>query len=230
MEKRGFIGKVKSRITLTVSFLKALFQESRKRVSEERENINKINVFPVPDKDTGTNLLNTLSGIIKAIERKDYQSANHLISEMLEKKYLLKSGRGNVGIIISAWLVGFFQELGDNISLDADLLSRAMKRGESQAYRAIAEPKEGTILDVITASAGSMDSLSREQQDLIYLMTKTLEQARQALVATTQKMDVLKKNKVVDAGALGFVLVLESFLKVLLEAEKSEKEEDNEQT
>ena len=108
MEKKTLFDKAKETIPLTVSLIKRMFSEMREKVHGEQEKINEINVFPVPDRDTGTNLLLTISKIIQAIEDKDYESANHLINELLDKKYILISGRGNVGKIVSAWLIGFF--------------------------------------------------------------------------------------------------------------------------
>jgi len=215
MEEETLFDKAKKTIPLTVSLVKRMFNEIREKVSGEQEKIDEINVFPVPDRDTGTNLLITISKIIQAIEDKDYESANHLINELLDKKYILKSGRGNVGKIVSAWLIGVFLVLKDNISLDAELLTRALKEGERRAYKAIMNPKGGTILDVITASAKKMDSLSKEEKDLIKLLTEALKQAKEALAGTTEKMEILKKHNVVDAGALAFVLALEGILESL---------------
>ena len=210
------------KITLSVPLIKALLEEFQKTVKQARDYINKINFFPIPDKDTGTNLLITISSIIDASQKNEYHSFSNLVDELLSKKYLLKSGKGNVGIIFSAYLAGFLSGLKSQVSLEAEPLARAMKQGESWAYRAIAEPREGTILDTISASANRVSSLSLSQKDLICLLDESLKEARQALAATTQKLEVLKKNKVVDAGAFGFVLFLESFLKIIRES--SEKE------
>lgn len=234
-DEKGVLKEVREKIALRVSTLKELFESAREGALRKRTKINDMNFFPVPDKDTGANLTETLSGIVRGINEKDYKTAESLIDELINK-HLLGSGRGNVGLILTAYLIGFFEEiLGDHLKkplgaekesvyLDAELLARAMEKGKARAYRAIKNPKEGTILDPITASSDEVVSLSRDNKDLIFLLEEGLKKAKIALAETPNKLPINKKHGVEDAGAYSWVLFLETVLTVLKNtAEGAEK-------
>jgi DegV family protein with EDD domain len=199
--------------TISLEILKIMFLRSFERIEAEKEEINKINVFPVPDQDTGTNLAKTLEGIKKAIEGKNFQSKKELADAILEGA--LNSAQGNVGVIFTGFLVGFFSNLNEENVLDVKNLAILFEKGKEKAFKSILNPKEGTILDVISAFSQSFFDLAQKKEEIEEIFEISLEKAKLALIETKEKMEILKKANVVDAGGLGFLMVLESFFEVL---------------
>jgi hypothetical protein len=192
--------------------LKEMMLLSWKRVEERKEDINKINVFPVPDQDTGNNLAKTLLGIREAIEGKEFKNLNEISERALDGA--LTNAQGNAGVIYTGFLAGFFSDLNEN-SLDAKKLTLAFEKGAERARQSIQNPKEGTILDVIDAVAETFKKESEEEKDIIVILKKAAENAREALLATREKMEIFRRANVVDAGGLGFLIILESYLEAL---------------
>jgi len=205
---------------LTHKDFEKMFLLAFQRVSEKEEEINKINVFPVPDQDTGTNLKKTLLGIKEAIEKKDFQNLKEFSEAVLEAALI--SAQGNIGVIFTGFLVGFFSFLSKNPA-QAKILGQAFLEGEKRAKKAISDPKEGTVLDVISATAQTFKRESEEENDIIEILRRSIKKAKEALLGTREKMTVLKKANVVDAGGFGFLTVLEAFQEAL-EGETKEKE------
>jgi len=205
--------------TLTEKDLRKMILLSCQRVEEEKEQINKINVFPVPDQDTGTNLSKTLFGIKEVIENKEFSSLKDFSDTVLDGA--LTMAQGNAGIIYTGFLAGFLPALGNENPITVEKLSLSFKEGLSRAVSSIQEPKEGTILDVIEAASKSIEDEIKEEKDIIVLLRNATEKARQALVNTQEKLEVLKKANVVDAGGLGFLIILESYLEALDEKQDS---------
>jgi DegV family protein with EDD domain len=199
--------------TISLEILKAMFLRSFERIEAEKEEINKINVFPVPDQDTGTNLAKTLEGIKKAIEGKNFQSKKEMADVILEGA--LNSAQGNVGVIFTGFLVGFFSNLNEENVLDVKNLAILFEKGKEKAFKSILNPKEGTILDVISAFSQSFFDLAQKKEEIEEIFEISLEKAKLALIETKEKMEILKKANVVDAGGLGFLMILESFFEVL---------------
>lgn len=208
--------------TLTGKELKKMILLSYQRVEEEKEEINKINVFPVPDQDTGTNLSKTLFGIKEAIEDKEFSNLKDLSDAILDGA--LTMAQGNAGIIYTGFLAGFLPALGDDNSITAKELSFSFQKGLERAISSIQEPKEGTILDVIEATSKSIEMDAEKEKDIVVLFKNATEKAREALIATQEKMDVLKKANVVDAGGLGFLIILESYLEAIDQKQDSPRE------
>jgi len=192
--------------------LKRMFLYSFKKIEENREEINKINVFPVPDQDTGTNLAKTLEGIKKEIEGKEFKNLTEISEKVLEGA--LVSAQGNVGVIYTGFLAGFLPKLNKN-PVDAKKLAQAFEEGKEKAWKSIINPKEGTILDVIEASAETFKKEAEKEKDILKIFKKTIEKAKEALLETREKMEILKKANVVDAGGLGFLMILESYFEAL---------------
>jgi len=203
--------------TITKNDLKEMILLSYEAIKENKEKINKINVFPVPDQDTGGNLEKTLEGIKKAIEKKDFKDIKELAEAILDGA--LESAQGNAGVIYTGFLSGFLPAFYEKNPVDASKLSLAFLEGAKKAKEAICHPKEGTILDVINATAFTFEEESKRTKDIVFIFKKALESANKALLETKNKMDILKKADVVDAGGFGFLIILESFLKAL-EGEK----------
>lgn len=205
--------------TLTEKELRKMILLSCERVEEQKEEINKINVFPVPDQDTGTNLSKTLFGIKEAIEGKEFSNLKDFSDAILDGA--LTMAQGNAGIIYTGFLAGFLPALGNENSITAEKLSLGFKEGLKRAISSIQDPQEGTILDVIEATSKSIEEEVSQEKNIAVLFRNATEKARQALIDTQEKMEVLKKANVVDAGGLGFLIILESYLDALDEKKDS---------
>lgn len=196
---------------LTQKELKEMFSLALKRIRENEKEINKINVFPVPDQDTGTNLKKTLEGT-KEVLLKDFPSLEEFSKEIVEKTLI--SAQGNAGVIFCGFLLGFLEEAkGEKIS-SQDFV-KFFKKGSERAKKSISDPKEGTILDVIEAAANSFEKEIEKEKDFLKLFEKAIASAREALILTREKREIYKKANVVDAGGLGFLIILEAFLEAL---------------
>jgi len=220
---------------LTQKELREMFVKSWQRIEEKKEEINKINVFPVPDMDTGSNLAKTLEGIKKAIENKEFKDLSKVAVAALDGA--LNFAQGNAGVIYTGFLAGFLPNLNknpvgpvrnfegnqkkhsekDEISngVDAQKLALAFEKGAQRARESIQNPKEGTILDVVDAAAETFKKEAEKEDDIIKIFQKAIEKAKEALLATREKMEIFKKANVVDAGGLGFLMILESYLDAL---------------
>jgi DegV family protein with EDD domain len=208
---------------LTQNELKRMLLLSYERIEEKKEEINKINVFPVPDQDTGTNLAKTLEGIKKEIEGKEFKDLEEISKAALDGALI--SAQGNAGVIYTGFLAGFLPKLDKN-PVDAKKLAEAFEEGRKRAWRSMANPKQGTILDVIDAAAETFKREAEKEKDIVKIFEKVIEKAKEALLATREKMEIFKKANVVDAGGLGFLMILESYLDALRpERKKEEKKE-----
>jgi DegV family protein with EDD domain len=208
---------------LTQNELKRMFLLSYERIEKNKEEINKINVFPVPDQDTGTNLAKTLEGIKKEIEGKEFKDLEEISKVALDGALI--SAQGNAGVIYTGFLAGFLPKLNKN-PVDAKKLAEAFEEGRKRAWKSMANPKGGTILDVIDAAAETFKKEAEKEKDIVKIFEKVIEKAKEALLATREKMEIFKKANVVDAGGLGFLMILESYLDALKpEGKKEEKKE-----
>lgn len=196
---------------LTQNDFREMMILSHKRIEKEKEQINKINVFPVPDQDTGDNLEKTLSGIKQEIEGKDFENFKELSDAILDGA--LTAAQGNAGVIYTGFLAGFLPELGETINVAN--LATAFEKGAQRAEESIQDPKQGTILDVINATALTFKKQSDKEKNVINVFEKAVKNADEALLLTREKMEILKKANVVDAGGMGFLMILESYLEAL---------------
>jgi DegV family protein with EDD domain len=205
---------------LTQEELKKMLLLSYQKIEEHKEEIDKINVFPVPDQDTGSNMTKTLLGIKKMIEDRDFKDLNEISEAALEGG--LTAAQGNVGVIYVGFLTGFLSLLNKN-PVDAKKLALAMEEGGKRAWKSIQNPKEGTILDVIEAAKEVFKKESEKESDIIKILKKAIEKANEALLATREKIEIFRKANVVDAGGLAYLMILESYLEAL-EGEKKKAE------
>ena len=221
-----------SEIELSRTLLKKIFEKFLKRISPRKEEVNDMNYFPVRDRDTGDNLVVTLRSIIRGIEQSDHRSKRDLIED-LQEEILLEAARGNAGMIFTGWFAGFLDYLKEELLLNSPNLAQAMDRGRECGYRVFANPREGTILDPIAVAAKTALELCENEKNLVSLFEEVISQARVAVKKTTDKLNdllkgkntpeeiqVLKENHVVDAGALGFLIFLESFHEAMTEMMK----------
>ena len=198
---------------ITIEDLKRMMLLSYQRIEEDKEKINKINVFPVPDKDTGSNLSKTLLGIKNTIEGKKFKDLNSFTRIALDGAF--EAAQGNAGVIYAGFLAGFLHGLRNKNPINCESLAQAMDEGAIFARKSIQDPKEGTILDIIDVSAETIKNESKTDKDIISLYRKIIKNANLALLATRDKMEVFKKANVVDAGGLGYLIILESYLTAL---------------
>lgn len=176
-----------------------------RRVIAQREMLNKINVFPVPDGDTGSNLAFTLGGVLTGALSRRGQGAGDLLRRVGEDA--VDGARGNSGAILAQFLTGVAEAAGNARALEPPALARAVRAGAASARQALSDPQEGTILSVISAFAEGLEPAA--DGDLARWFRGALERSRQALAATPTQLAVLAKAGVVDAGAQGFVDLLE---------------------
>lgn len=182
---------------------RALIAGARKVIAH-RETLNRINVFPVPDGDTGSNLAFTLSNVLSGALSRRAGTAGELLRRVGEDA--IDGARGNSGAILAQFLHGVAEAVGHARELDTQTLSRAVRSGAASARAALSEPREGTILSVIHAFA---EALEHSHDDMRQWFGQALERTRVALADTPKQLLVLQKAGVVDAGAQGFVDLLE---------------------
>jgi DegV family protein with EDD domain len=177
-----------------------------RRVIAQRESLNKINVFPVPDGDTGSNLAFTLGGLLTGALSRRTAGAGELLRRVGEDA--VDSARGNSGAILAQFFIGVGEAAGSRIAIEPRQLAQAIGAGARSARQALSEPREGTILSVISAFAESLEERV-DITDVRHWFANGLARARQALANTPNQLPVLMKAGVVDAGAQGFVDLLE---------------------
>jgi len=177
------------------------------------EKINKLNVFPVPDGDTGTNM--TLS-MASGAEYERNENDTHLGKlAQATAKGLLMGARGNSGVILSQIFRGFAAKIADKQTLSARDLADALMGGAETAYKAVMKPTEGTILTVIREAASAANQTAKKTDDATQVLGDALEAAEKALASTPELLPVLKEVGVVDSGGQGLVIVLSAFYAVL---------------
>ncbi len=184
------------------------FLSGAQRIFENQKLLNRINVFPVNDADTGTNLASTMRSIMDAIIPTD----NLKETAVALADAALTGARGNSGIIFAQFLYGFGNEIKTGQTMDIKSFAESMRNAVNYAYEAIANPLEGTILTVIKDWAEYLYALKDIIDDFIKLLVEAYERAQQSLAETTAKLPILARSHVVDAGAKGFVVFLEGIL------------------
>jgi uncharacterized protein len=183
-----------------------------RRVISRREWLDSINVFPVPDGDTGSNLAFTLSAVLQRSLSRRTRSVGELLRQVADDA--IDGARGNSGAILAQFLHGVSEAVAGQRTVTPALLARAVRLGATQAHGALAEPREGTILSVIRAFADTLEW--QRGSDLARWFGRALAQARAALADTPRQLAVLRQAGVVDAGAQGFVDLLEGIETYLL--------------
>jgi len=194
------------------------FLSGAKKIIENQKHINKINVFPVPDGDTGTNLASTLRSIID--NTIPYQNCDRTAESMADAALI--GARGNSGIIFAQFLYGISNGMRDKEKIDVSTFAEIMLDSVKYAYDAIANPVEGTMITVIKAWAEFLYFIKDSAEDFIKFLLAGLEKAKEALIKTTSQLKILTKMNVVDAGAQGFVMFLEGMLEFLISGIKAD--------
>lgn len=201
------------RTVLDVEAFISMLEVGGNRLSENAEYVNSLNVFPVPDGDTGTNMnLTYTSGIERVI--KQHSDTVGEVGEDLAKG-LLMGARGNSGVILSQLFRGFGKAIEGKTTIEAQDLANAFQRGIDTAVKAVMKPVEGTILTVARDSAAAGMQKAEETDDIIEVMTAVLEEAQTSLENTPNLLPVLKEVGVVDSGGQGLVYIYHGFLESL---------------
>ncbi len=183
------------------------------RLSRNEERVNALNVFPVPDGDTGTNMNLTMSAGVAELKNKPSEEAGRA-AEVLSKG-LLMGARGNSGVILSQLFRGFARAISGQRELTATLFANALQQGVDTAYKAVVKPVEGTILTVAREAAKHGLTAARRTTDLTELMREVYGKARETLARTQDMLPVLKQVGVVDSGGQGLVYIYEGFVDYL---------------
>jgi DAK2 domain fusion protein YloV len=182
-------------------------------LTQNKEVLNALNVFPVPDGDTGTNMSLTLHTVLKEIEGTE---SNHLpeVASLIADSSLL-GARGNSGVILSQILRGFAEGVGKKKRADSMDIALSLKISASLAYAAVDKPAEGTILTLIREVAETAVELAETEKDIIELLRHILETGEEILVRSKELLPELKRADVIDAGGKGFLFMIEGILKLI---------------
>ncbi|MCL2202246.1 MAG: DAK2 domain-containing protein [Oscillospiraceae bacterium] len=198
---------------VTGQMLKQMLINASANIENHKQELNDLNVFPVPDGDTGTNMSLTIGAGEKALESLNPQSVGEAAEA--SAKALLRGARGNSGVILSLLFRGFSKRLKDLDTCDATSFALAMATGVDSAYKAVMKPAEGTMLTVSRVSAGSAVSAAESTEDIEAVLEQAIEAGRTALAETMYQNPVLEKAGVIDAGGKGYIYMLEGMLKGL---------------
>ena len=198
---------------ITTSLFQEMVQAASTRLNKQAEYVNSLNVFPVPDGDTGTNMGMTIENGAKEVADKPASTVGEVASILA--KGLLMGARGNSGVITSQLFRGFSQAIKDKDELTGQDLALAFQSGVEVAYKAVMKPVEGTILTVSRGAAIGAKKKAEQTDDAVEVMRAALEGAKTALAKTPDMLPVLKEVGVVDSGGQGLVFIYEGFLSAL---------------
>jgi len=196
---------------LTAAALARFFSGGCSFLSANKEQVDALNVFPVPDGDTGTNMSLTMNSAVRDLAGADTAAA---VAEAVSTGALM-GARGNSGVILSQLFRGFAQGVGDRPELNGAELAAAWLKGVELAYKSVMKPVEGTILTVSKSFAQGAAQEAKNSADLLQVLQAALAQGQAALDNTPNQLPVLKQAGVVDAGGKGFLLIMEGGLKAL---------------
>ena len=192
--------------TINTEMLQKMFLAGAANLEAKKEIINELNVFPVPDGDTGTNM--TLTIMSAAKEVKALENPNMLAIAKAISSGSLRGARGNSGVILSQLLRGFTKEIREHDEIDTSILARACERATATAYKAVMKPKEGTILTVAKGASQKAAELAETTDDLDTFISEVIAYAQEVLSKTPEMLPVLKEAGVVDSGGQGLLEVL----------------------
>lgn len=187
--------------------LLAAFEAAGATLERHADAINALNVFPVPDGDTGKNMLLTMRAALEAVRSTPDLGAGALATRLA--RGAMMGSRGNSGVILSQILRGFARGLGDAAAFDGPVLAAALREATTTAYRAVQQPVEGTMLTVIREAADAAERAARSGANLIAVLDATLEASRVSLANTPELLPRLREAGVVDAGGQGLVSLLD---------------------
>ncbi|MBU5426491.1 DAK2 domain-containing protein [Tissierella pigra] len=188
------------------AMLKKALAGAAKFLEDNKEEVNSLNVFPVPDGDTGTNMSLTVNSAIKQGINLDEDSVSKIALSTSHGS--LMGARGNSGVILSQLFRGFANGLNGKDTADIKTIAEAFKQASDTAYKAVMKPTEGTILTVARECGEYAISISKQEKDILIFLKKVIEHGEKALARTPEMLPVLKRAGVVDAGGKGLIYVL----------------------
>ena len=210
---------------ITGALFKQMVLHGAAAITAQKQSINDLNVFPVPDGDTGTNMSMTIAAAVAELRKTTPVSVDQAASTTASA--LLRGARGNSGVILSLLFRGLSKSLKGRESADAAAFAAAMQEGVSAAYKAVMKPAEGTVLTVSRLAAKrAADAAAEGETDVEKVLEEAIREGYDALAQTVDMNPVLKKAGVVDAGGKGYLLILEGMLSELRGEPMPETEED----
>ena len=195
---------------ITGALFKRMILHAAASITAQKQAINDLNVFPVPDGDTGTNMSMTIAAAVTELRKSDPTSLDQAVS--ITASALLRGARGNSGVILSLLFRGLSKGLKGRETADAATFAAAMQEGVSSAYKAVMKPAEGTVLTVSRLAAKRAADCAETETDLEKVLDAAVREGYDALAQTIEMNLVLKKAGVVDAGGKGYLLILEGML------------------
>ncbi|MCI9376868.1 MAG: DAK2 domain-containing protein [Oscillibacter sp.] len=198
---------------ITGALFKQMILHGAAAITAQKQAINDLNVFPVPDGDTGTNMSMTIGAAVTELNKTTPASIDQAAS--ITASALLRGARGNSGVILSLLFRGLSKSLKGQKSAGAQVFAAAMQEGVSSAYKAVMKPAEGTVLTVSRLAAKRAVETAAQESSLEAVLEAAIQEGQEALAQTIDMNPVLKKAGVVDAGGKGYLLILEGMLAAL---------------
>ena len=201
------------RQTIKGSSFRRMMINAAAAIEINKQQLNDLNVFPVPDGDTGTNMSMTINAA--ATDLRKVEDPNLEKAAATTASAMLRGARGNSGVILSLLMRGISRKLKGTDRCDGVLWAEALQEGVNAAYKAVMKPAEGTILTVARLAAAKAESAARENNHIEFVHAAAIEEAEEALANTMNQNPVLKKAGVVDAGGKGWLIALEAMMKAM---------------
>ena len=212
---------------ITGGLFKRMILHGAAAITAQKQTINDLNVFPVPDGDTGTNMSMTIAAAVTELKKSEPAALDKAVS--ITASALLRGARGNSGVILSLLFRGLSKGLKGRETAGAAEFAAAMQEGVSSAYKAVMKPAEGTVLTVSRLAAKRAAERAAEEADFEKVLEAAIQEGYEALAQTTDMNPVLKKAGVVDAGGKGYLLILEGMLAELRGEPMPESDEEEPQ-
>lgn len=198
---------------ITGAMLRKMIVSGANYLEENKEYVNSLNVFPVPDGDTGTNMSLTMKSSVQELNMLSNNNMDSVCDAI--SKGALKGARGNSGVILSQILKGFTSHCASLKEIKTTDFANALIEGANVAYKAVTKPKEGTILTVIKSMANASVKIAKKESEMEAFLKQIIDIGEEALAMTPELLPVLKKAGVVDAGGRGLLIILNGFLKIV---------------
>ena len=196
--------------TMDADVLRDIFVAGASKLEEKKEYVNELNVFPVPDGDTGTNMTMTIQSAVREVQQIEDVNMESVCRAISSGS--LRGARGNSGVILSQLLRGFTRHIKEYETVDIDIIAAAFEKAVETAYKAVMKPKEGTILTVAKGGAKAACYLADKGLDAVSYFENIVRYMREVLAKTPDMLPVLKEAGVVDSGGEGLLIILEGAL------------------
>ena len=196
--------------TMDADVLRDIFVAGASKLEEKKEYVNELNVFPVPDGDTGTNMTMTIQSAVREVQQIEDVNMDSVCRAISSGS--LRGARGNSGVILSQLLRGFTRHIKEYETVDVDIIAAAFEKAVETAYKAVMKPKEGTILTVAKGGAKAACYLADKGLDVVSYFENIVRYMREVLAKTPDMLPVLKEAGVVDSGGEGLLIILEGAL------------------